>query len=132
MELSIRPSAISPIAYTGSDDKRFGQQVKDHSTGIAVGGGAGVATFTTVRNSSKIGNSFIKAIKGSKAIKAQKQSQILELVGKCKPLAKFANNPIVKKAAGGLAGLSAVTTLIGSTAKIADTYGYLRDQNPTI
>ena len=70
-----------------------------------------------------------KAIKGSQAIKAEKQAQILELLAKCKPLAKFVNNPIVRKGAGIFAGLSAATTLAGSTAKIVDTYGYLSSQN---
>ena len=65
-----------------------------------------------------------------KAIQAEKQAQLLELLGKFKPLAKFTNNPIVRKVAGGLAGLSAATTLVGSTAKIADTYGFLTAQNP--
>ncbi|MCR5266665.1 MAG: hypothetical protein K6E29_08770 [Cyanobacteria bacterium RUI128] len=129
MELAIRPSATAPIAYKGDGDRNLGQRVVDNSTGLTVGGGAGLATFGTISQSSKIGNGFVKAIKGSKAIKVQKQAQILELLAKCKPLAKFANNPLVIKGAGILAGASALTTLAGSTAKIVDTYGYLSNQN---
>ncbi|MCM1265860.1 MAG: hypothetical protein NC200_06640 [Candidatus Gastranaerophilales bacterium] len=109
---------------------QIGQKVKDNSTEITVGGGAGLATFGTLSNSSKIGNNVVRAIKTSKKIKLEKQAQLLELCARFKPFARFANNPIVKKAAGGLAGLSAITTLAGSSAKIVDTCGYLRSQNP--
>lgn len=127
MEFSIRPSVTAPIAVKTNDIK---QKVRDNSTEMTVGGGAGLAAFGTINQSSKIGSSFAKAIKSAKNIKIERQAQILELVAKCKPLSKFATNPIVKKVAGGFAGLSAVTTLIGSTAKIADTYGFLSSQNP--
>ncbi|MBO6271868.1 hypothetical protein J6O48_03705 [bacterium] len=129
MELSIRPSATAPISYTG-DNEKIGQRVKDRSTELTMGGGAGVAAFGTLNQSSKIGNNLIKAVKTSKAIKAEKQAQLLKLLTKSGKLAKFATNPIVVKVAGGLAGLSAATTLVGSVAKIADTYGYLSAQNP--
>ena len=129
MELSIRPSVTAPISYKG-EGERIQQRVKDNSTELTVGGGAGLATFGAINQSSKIGNSFAKALRNAKAVKSQKTSQILELIAKCKPLAKYANNPIVKKVAGGFAGLSAVTIMIGSTAKIADTYGFLASQNP--
>lgn len=108
------------------------RNVKDKSTEMQIGGGAGLATFGTLRNSSKIGNSLVRSIKSSTKIKAQKQAQLLELVGKFKPLAKFANNAAVKKVAGGLAGLSAVTGLVGSAAKIADTTTFLTAQNPEL
>ena len=100
------------------------RNVKDKSTEMQIGGGAGLATFGTLRNSS--------SIKSSTKIKAQKQAQLLELIGKFKPLAKFANNTAVKKVAGGLAGLSAVTGLVGSAAKIADTTTFLTAQNPEL
>ena len=129
MELSIRPSATAPISYTG-DNEKIGQRVQDRSTELTMGGGAGVAAFGTLNQSSKIGNNLIKAVKTSKAIKAEKQAQLLKLLTKSGKLAKFATNPIVVKVAGGLAGLSAATTLVGSVAKIADTYGYLSAQNP--
>ncbi|MCD8377944.1 MAG: hypothetical protein LUB59_04055 [Candidatus Gastranaerophilales bacterium] len=108
------------------------QKVKDNSTEITIGGGAGMATFGTLRNSSKIGTSLVQAVKSSKTMKAQKQTQILELIAKFKPLAKYVNNPIVKKSAGVLAGLSAATGLVGSSAKIADTCNFLTAQNPKI
>lgn len=116
-------------AYTGYRGEQFKQKVKDNSNELTYGGGAGLATFTTINQSSKIGNNLVRAVKTSTKIKAQKQEQILGLLAKCKPLAKFVNNPIVKKGAGIFAGLSAATTLVGSTAKIADTYGYLSNQN---
>ena len=108
------------------------RNVKDKSTEMQIGGGAGLATFGTLGNSSKIGNSLVRSIKSSTKIKAQKQAQLLELIGKFKPLAKFANNTAVKKVAGGLAGLSAVTGLVGSAAKIADTTTFLTAQNPEL
>ena len=108
------------------------RNVKDKSTEMQIGGGAGLATFGTLRNSSKIGNSLVRSIKSSTKIKAQKQAQLLELIGKFKPLAKFANNTAVKKVAGGLAGLSAVTGLVGSAAKIADTTTFFTAQNPEL
>ncbi len=108
------------------------KNVKDKSTEMQIGGGAGLATFGTLRNSSRIGNSVVREIKRSSNIKVEKQAQLLELVGKFKPLARFANNPVVKKVAGGLAGLSAVTGLVGSAAKIADTTTFLTAQNPEL
>jgi hypothetical protein len=89
-------------------------------------GSAGVATFGALRNSSKIGNNIVRAIKTSKAIKVDKQTKLLKILSNIKPVAKYVNNPIVKGAAGALAGLSAVTALVGSTAKIADTCNYLQ------
>lgn len=126
------PVQSSPMAqnFSGERAQRIGQKVKDNSTELTVGGGAGLATFATIKNTSKIGNSLTRAIKSSKKIKVQKQAQLLELLGKFKPLAKFTNNPMVRKAAGGLAGLSAITTLVGSSAKIVDTCSYLKAQNP--
>lgn len=116
--------------FQGEKKAQIGQKVRDNSTEITVGGGAGLATFGTLSNSSKIGNNVVRAIKTSKRIKLEKQAQLLELCAKFKPLARFANNPLVKKAAGGLAGLSAITTLAGSSAKIVDTCSYLQSQNP--
>jgi hypothetical protein len=119
----------TPQTFRGERTQRVRQKVTDNSTEITVGGGAGLATFGTLRNSSKIGTSIVNAIKNSKNIKIEKQAQILKLLGKFKPLAKHVNNPIFVKVAGGLAGLSAMTTLIGSSAKILDTCTYLKSQN---
>ncbi len=130
MDISIRPSATAPISYRGESAHRIGERVRDNSTELTAGGGVGLATFGTINQSTKIGNGIVRAVKGTKAIQAKKQAQLLELMSKFKPLARFTNNPIVKKVAGGLAGLSAATTLVGSTAKIADTYGFLSAQNP--
>lgn len=125
---------LSSPSFQGDANRVRPEQrnVKDKSTEMQIGGGAGLATFGTLRNSSKIGNSLVRSIKSSTKIKAQKQAQLLELVGKFKPLAKFANNAAVKKVAGGLAGLSAVTGLVGSAAKIADTTTFLTAQNPEL
>lgn len=123
MDITVKPVSVS---YRG---EQFRERVRDNSTELAVGGGAGAATFGVVSNSSKIGNSIVRALNKSKIIKAEKQTQLLDLIAKGK-FAKFAKNPIVVKGAGLLAGMSAVTSLVGSTAKIADTYGYLSSQNP--
>ncbi len=125
---------LSSPSFQGDANRVRPEQrnVKDKSTEMQIGGGAGLATFGTLRNSSKIGNSLVRSIKSSTKIKAQKQAQLLELIGKFKPLAKFANNTAVKKVAGGLAGLSAVTGLVGSAAKIADTTTFLTAQNPEL
>ena len=128
--LPIQNSSHRTQNFAGERSQRIGQTVRDNSTELTVGGGAGLATFSTIKNSSRIGNSLVKAVKSSKAIKVQKQAQLLELMAKFKPLAKYTNNPIVKGAAGGLAGLSAITTLVGSSAKIVDTCSYLQSQNP--
>jgi len=126
--LTIRPSATAPITYTGDNEHRMSESVRNNSTAMTIGGGAGVATFGTISQSSKIGTNVVKLINNSKKIKADKQAKILDILSHCKPLAGFAKNPIVRKVAGGLAGLSAATTLIGSSAKIADTYGFLANQ----
>ena len=125
---------LSSPSFQGDANRVRPEQrnVKDKSTEMQIGGGAGLATFGTLRNSSKIGNSLVRSIKSSTKIKAQKQAQLLELIGKFKPLAKFANNTAVKKVDGGLAGLSAVTGLVGSAAKIADTTTFLTAQNPEL
>lgn len=114
-----------------SNDKlkpKINQKIKDNSTEMQIGGGAGLATFGALRNSSKIGNSVVKAIKTSKNVKADKQAKLLGLLSKVKPLAKYTNNPIVKNTAGCLAGLCAMTGFAGSMAKIADTCSFLTAQ----
>lgn len=127
--LSIKPSVMTQVAFKGEYDRSsLSEKARDNSTAMTLGGGAGVATFGTISNSSKIGTNMVKIINNSKNIKADKQAKILSILEHCKPLAGMAKNPIVKKVAGGLAGLSAATTLVGSTAKIADTYGYLANQ----
>lgn len=128
MELSFNPT--NRISYTGDRENKLKESVRDNSTGMTVYGGAATAGFTAANRSAQIGNRLVKAVRGAKNIKIQRQEQILSLISKCKPLARFANNPIVKGAAGVLAGFAAVTTFIGSTVKIADTYGFLTDQNP--
>lgn len=130
--LSVQLSSPSFRGETNNVKPEQHRGVKDKSTEMQIGGGAGLATFGTLRNSSRIGNSLVKTIKSSNKIKAQKQAQLLELVAKFKPMARFANNPVVKKVAGGLAGLSAATGLVGSAAKIADTTSFLTAQNPEL
>ena len=124
MEITIRPSAVAPISYKSDNKDRYSKE-------MAYGGGAGAATFATISKSSKIGNSLTKAIQNSKMIKAEKQTQLIELLTKTR-FAKYAKNPLIIKGAGALAGLSALTSLVGSGAKIADTYGYLSSQNPAV
>lgn len=128
MELSLNPT--NRINYTGDREARLKKSVSDNSTEITVYGGTATAGLTAVNRSAQIGNRFAQAVKNAKGIKVQRQEQILGLISKCKPLAKIANNPVVKGVTSIFAGLAAVTTLVGSTAKIADTYGFLSDQNP--
>lgn len=106
------------------------QTISDNSTQIAVEGGVGAATFGAIRNSSKIGKSVSQAVKTSKLIKVDKQAKLLKILEGCKPLARFAKIPVVKKAAGVLGGVFAATSLVGATAKIADTCNYLQNSNP--
>lgn len=121
--------AIRSNSVTYTSDRNIKQTMKDNSTEMTLGGGAGVATFGTINQSSKIGNNVIKMVKSSNRIKADKQAKIINLLENSKYFAKFAKNPIVKKVAGGLAGLSAATALVGSTAKIADTGAFLTSLN---
>ena len=123
---AIRSNSVS---YTGNN---IGQTIKDNSTEMTYGGGAGLATVGAFNQSAKVGSRISKVIQTSKNIKADKQAKILSLIEKCAPLAKFAKNPVVKKVAGGLAGLSAATTLVGAGAKIVDTGGYLNSLNTQV
>lgn len=120
-------SSYSNISY--GDSHRYQQakqRIHDNSTQLAVEGGAGAATFAAIRNSGKIGTRVTQAVKNSQIIKADKQAKLLKIMENCKPLAKYAKNPIVKKATGALGGLFAATSLVGATAKIADTCNYLQ------
>ena len=119
----------STIQY-GSRAQDVKQHINENSTQMTREGAVGLATFGTIRNSSKIGNKLVNAVKTSKIIKADKQAKLLQLASRIKPLAKHLNNPIIKGTAGVLAGLSAATALVGSTAKIADTANYLKGLNP--
>lgn len=100
------------------------QKVKENSTEMAVGGGVGAATFATIRNSSRIGNSAIKLVQESNAIKASNKAKILRIFQK----SKFFRHPMVQKIAGPLAGFAALSSVVGSAAKIADTCNYLESQ----
>ena len=127
MQLGINPASAT-IAYKGNPYCTT-EKPRDNAKSMALGGGAGAVAMGTINKSSKIGNRLVKAIKTSKAIKADRQAKLIALLTKTR-FAKLAKNPIVVKGAGALAGLSAVTALVGSAAKIADTYGFLSSQNP--
>lgn len=105
---------------------RAKQNVKENSGEIAAGGAVGTATFATLRNSSKIGNSLTKLVQESKVIQASNKAKILKIFSK----GHFLSNPIVKKIAGPLAGFAALSTVVGSAAKVADTCQYLEGQRP--
>lgn len=124
-------SSYNNISY-GSNNRyqQAKQTINDNSTQLAVEGGVGAATFGAIRNSGQIGKKVSQAVKGSKLIQADKQAKLLKIIEKCEPIAKYAKNPIVKKATGVLGGLFAATSLVGSTAKIADTCNYLNGLNP--
>ena len=97
------------------------QSVKENSTEMAVGGTVGAATFQTLRNGSRVGNSMTRLIQESKIIKASNKAKILKIFEKC----KFLKHPVVQKISGPLAGFAALSTVVGSAAKIADTCQYL-------
>lgn len=101
------------------------QKVKENTTDMIVGGTIGTATFGAMRNSSKVGNSIINLVKQSKALKAANKAKIIKIFEK----GKFLNNPVVKKVAGPLAAFAALSTVVGSAAKIADTCQYLQGQS---
>ena len=124
-------SSYNNINYgRNMDYQNVRQKISDNSTQMAIEGGAGAATMGAIRNSGKIGNNVVRMIKSSQSIQADKQAKLLKLLEKCEPLAKYAKTPFVKKTAGVLGGMFAATSLVGSTAKIADTYGYLNGLNP--
>ena len=97
------------------------QSVKENSTEMTVGGTVGAATFQTLRNGSRVGNSITRLIQETKLIKASNKAKILKIFEK----GRFLNHPVVKKVAGPLAGFAALSTVVGSAAKIADTCQYI-------
>lgn len=125
---AVQSSYNSTLTFSSTQPRgEVRRKINENSTQLTLEGSAGVAAFGTLRNSGRIGNKLVSAVKASKNIKITKQQQLLKIFAKCEPLAKHLNNPVVKGAAGVLAGLSAATALVGSTAKIADTYNYLSE-----
>lgn len=102
--------------------QRAKQTIKDNSTEMAVGGGVGAATFQTLRNGSKVGNSITKLIQESKVIQASNKAKILKIFEK----SRFLRNPVIQKVAGPLAGFAGLSAVVGSATKIADTCQFLR------
>ena len=129
MDSSYNYTYNNNVSYSGQRYQQAKQKINDNSTQIAVEGGVGAATFGAIRNSGQIGQKVSQAVKTSKLIKADKQAKLLKIMEGCKPLAKFTKNPAVKKAAGVLGGVFAATSLVGATAKIADTCNYLQGIN---
>lgn len=123
---SITPNyvGVPHRAITREQVQRAKQKVQENSTEMAVGGTVGTATFSTLRNSSKVTNSAVKLIQESKIIQASKKAKILKIFEK----GRFLNHPVVKKIAGPLAGFAALSTVVGSASKIADTCTYLDGQ----
>lgn len=113
-------------AITREQVQRAKQKAQENSTEMAVGGAVGTATFATLKNSTKIGNSAVKLVQESKLLQASKKAKILKIFGK----AKFLKNPVVQKIAGPLAGFAALSSVVGSASKIADTCTYLEGQRP--
>ena len=113
-------------AITREQVQRAKQRAQENSTEMAVGGAVGTATFATLKNSTKIGNSAVKLVQESKLLQATKKAKILKIFGK----AKFLKNPVVQKIAGPLAGFAALSSVVGSASKIADTCTYLEGQRP--
>lgn len=113
-------------AITREQVQRAKQRAQENSTEMAVGGAVGTATFATLKNSTKIGNSAVKLVQESKLLQASKKAKILKIFGK----AKFLKNSVVQKIAGPLAGFAALSSVVGSASKIADTCTYLEGQRP--
>ncbi len=113
-------------AITREQVQRAKQRAQENSTEMAVGGAVGTATFATLKNSTKISNSAVKLVQESKLLQASKKAKILKIFGK----AKFLKNPVVQKIAGPLAGFAALSSVVGSASKIADTCTYLEGQRP--
>lgn len=113
-------------AITREQVQRAKQRAQENSTEMAVGGAVGTATFATLKNSTKVGNSAVKLVQESKLLQASKKAKILKIFGK----AKFLKNPVVQKIAGPLAGFAALSSVVGSASKIADTCTYLEGQRP--
>ena len=105
--------------------KQVKQNVKENAGDIAAGGAVGTMTFSALKNSSKIGNSAVKIVQESKLIQASNKAKILKIFSK----GKFLSHPAVKKLAGPLASFAALSTVVGSAAKVADTCNYLSSQN---
>lgn len=126
-------NGVSNTTYTGIPHRGISpermqkakQTVKDNSTEMAVGGGIGAATFQTLRNGSKVGNSVTKLIQESKIIQASNKAKILRIFEK----SRFLRNPVIQKIAGPLAGFAGLSAVVGSATKIADTCQYLHSQN---
>ena len=115
-------------SYQGDMSKRFSERVRENSTELTVGGVGGLATIGTINQSTRLANGFVNTVKTSSKITKARQAQLLEFIGKFKPLAKFAKNPIVVKFAGAFAGLSSAATLIGVASKATDTCEFIKNQ----
>lgn len=118
---------ISSNPYVGVPSRN--DSVRRNSEEVAAGGAVGTATFATIRNSSKIGNSVIKTVKESSALKNSNKEKIIKILEGSKFINKF---PFIKKIAGPLAGFSALATVTGSAVKIADTCNYLQQNKMDI
>lgn len=119
-----------PCSFTHNNQQiSFNGGDKSNNNAVIYGSGGAAATFATLRKSSTLGKRFVEAIESSKVIKATKKAQVLEVLGKFKPLAKYMNSPVVKGAAGVAATAFAGVALLSSVVKIADTCSYLQGQN---
>lgn len=121
MDYSVNSNSVACRGQYRDQMNRARQNVKENSGEIAVGGAVGTATFTTLRNSSRIGNSAVKLVQESQLIKASNKAKILKIFER----GKFMSHPIVRKIAGPLASFAALSSVVGSAAKIADTCQYL-------
>lgn len=121
MDYSISTNQVASRGQYRDQMNKAKQGVRENSGEIAVGGAVGTATFSTLRNSSRIGNSAVKLVQESKLIQASKKAKILRIFER----GKFMSHPIVRKIAGPLAAFAALSTVVASAAKIADTCQYI-------
>ena len=122
----------TPIAYKGNEQRKsdrttLGKVLSDHADGMALGGGAGMATFGTINQSTKVVNGVTKALQSAKGVKTANYENLIKVLGKIAP--KLAKNPWITKVAGGCATVMAVPTVVGSIASIANACGYIENQN---
>lgn len=122
----------TPIAYKGNDQRKsdrptLGKVLSEHADGMALGGGASMATFTTINQSTKVVNGTMKVLQNAKGVKAANYENLIKVLGRIAP--KLAKNPWITKVAGGCATVMAIPTVVGSIASIANACGYIENPN---
>ena len=119
MTMTIRPVSYSP------NYKGIREDISENSGKIAIGGATGTAAFSTMRNSTKIANKMTRIVNESSKLTKANQAKLAKIFSKV----KWLNNPVMRKFTGPLAAFSALSAVVGSTVKIADTCNFFTHQN---